>query len=102
MRIAMIGCMVMNREISLLISKSENIVRVWWLRQGLHDTPDILRAQLQKTIDEIERENQALRESQRFQAIVLAYGLCSNSVIGLRSRTLPIVVPRCDDCISCF
>ena len=75
MRIAMIGCMVMNREISLLTAKSENIIRVWWLRQGLHDTPDVLRAQLQKTIDEIEQENQALRESQRFQAIVLAYGL---------------------------
>ena len=102
MRIAMIGCMVMNREISLLTSKSENIVRVWWLRQGLHDTPDVLRAQLQKTIDEIEQENQALRESQRFQAIVLAYGLCSNGVIGLRSRSLPIIVPRCDDCISLF
>lgn len=55
MRIAMIGCMVMNREISLLTAKSENIIRVWWLRQGLHDTPDVLRAQLQKTIDEIEQ-----------------------------------------------
>ena len=102
MRIAMIGCMVMNREISLLTAKSENIIRVWWLRQGLHDTPDVLRAQLQKTIDEIEQENQALRESQRFQAIVLAYGLCSNGVIGLRSRSLPIIVPRGDDCISLF
>ena len=98
MRIAMIGCMVMNREISLLTAKSENIIRVWWLRQGLHDTPDVLRAQLQKTIDEIEQENQALRESQRFQAIVLAYGLCSNGVIGLRSRSLPIIVPRIACC----
>ena len=50
MRIAMIGCMVMNREISLLTAKSENIIRVWWLRQGLHDTPDVLRAQLNRKI----------------------------------------------------
>ena len=43
MRFALIGCMVMNREISHLIAESPNIVRAWWLKQGLHDTPDILR-----------------------------------------------------------
>ncbi len=102
MRIALIGCMVTNREISRLAAESGHVVRVWWLRQGLHDTPDILRAELQKTIDAVECENEALRENLRFDAIVLAYGLCSNGVLGLRSQTLPVVVPRCDDCISLF
>ena len=102
MRIAIIGCMVMNREISRLAADSRHVVRVWWQRQGLHDTPDILRAELQKNIDAIERENEQLRPNQRFEAIVLAYGLCSNGVIGLRSRSLPVIVPRCDDCISLF
>ncbi|MGO5097368.1 DUF1638 domain-containing protein [Agathobaculum sp. LCP25S3_E8] len=102
MRIGMIGCMVMNREISHLVSKSRHIVRVWWLRQGLHDTPDMLRQTLQNTIDEIELENDYLPETLHFEAIVLAYGLCANGVIGLHSRSLPIVVPRCDDCISLF
>lgn len=102
MRIALIGCMVMNREISRLSADSRHIVRTWWLRQGLHDTPDILRTELQHTVDEIERENEKLPESLRFEAVVLAYGLCSNGVIGLRSRSLPVVVPRCDDCISLF
>lgn len=102
MRIALIGCMVMNREISRLIAESRNVVRAWWMRQGLHDTPDLLRAELQRTVDEIERENERLPEPRRFQAVVLAYGLCSNGVVGLRSRSLPIVAPRCDDCISLF
>ena len=102
MRIAIIGCMVMNREISRLVSESRNTVRVWWLRQGLHDTPDILRTELQRALDEIERENSLLPENLRFEAVVLAYGLCSNGVLGLRSRSLPVVVPRCDDCISLF
>lgn len=102
MRIAIIGCMVMNREISRLVSESRNTVRVWWLRQGLHDTPDILRNELQRALDEIERENSLLPENLRFEAVVLAYGLCSNGVLGLRSRSLPVVVPRCDDCISLF
>ena len=102
MRIALIGCMVMNREISRLAAEGSHVIRVWWLRQGLHDTPDILRTELQKMIDSVERENEILRENLRFHAIVLAYGLCSNGVLGLRSRTLPIIVPRCDDCISLF
>ena len=102
MRIAIIGCMVFNREISYLVSQSRHVIRVWWLRQGLHNTPDILRTELQHAIDEVERENERLPENLRYEAIVLAYGLCSNGLIGLRSRTLPLVAPRCDDCISLF
>ncbi len=102
MRIAIIGCMVMNREISRLVSGSKNQVRVWWLRQGLHDTPDLLRSELQRTIDDIEKENAILRSGFRFEMIVLAYGLCSNGVLGLCSRSIPLVIPRCDDCISLF
>lgn len=102
MRLAIIGCMVMNREISHLAAESANVVRVWWLRQGLHDTPDLLRQELQRRIDEIEQENQMLHAHLRMEAIVLAYGLCSNGVIGLRSHSIPVIVPRCDDCISLF
>ena len=92
----------MNREISHLVSESQYPIRTWGLRQGLHDTPDILRHELQRVIDEIERENGRLPENLRFQAVILVYGLCSNGVVGLRSRSLPVVVPRCDDCISLF
>ena len=100
MRIALIGCMVMCREISYLVFQSRQIVRTWWLKQGLHNTPEILHIELQRLIDEIEQENQKMPSYARFDAIVLAYGLCSNSVVGLKSRSLPVVVPRCDDCIS--
>lgn len=102
MRIALIGCMVMNREISRLIAESRHVVRAWWMRQGLHDTPDKLRTELQRTLDEIEEENEQLPRARRFEVVVLAYGLCSNGVVGLRSRSLPVIVPRCDDCISLF
>lgn len=102
MRLALIGCMVMNREISHLVAESPHIIRVWWLRQGLHDTSDMLRATLQRTIDDIEQENNQLPATLRFEAVLLGYGLCSNGVLGLYSRSLPLVVPRCDDCISLF
>ena len=101
-RIALISCMVMNRELNRLISESPNIVRAWWLRQGLHDTPQILHDELQRLIDEIEEENEKLKKQQRFDRIVLGYGLCSNGVIDLHSRSIPVTVARCDDCISLF
>lgn len=102
MRIALIGCMVLNREIAYLTAQSGTVCRAWWLKQGLHDTPELLRERLQETIDRIEKENDTFSKSRRFDAICLAYGLCSNGVLGLRSRTLPLVIPRCDDCISLF
>lgn len=99
MRIALIACMVLNREINRLSSESTQIVRTWWLRQGLHDTPSTLHQRLQSTIHEIEKENSELSPCMRFDAIALAYGLCSNSVENL-SSSLPLIIPRCDDCIS--
>ena len=102
MRIALIGCMVLGREVNRLASESGHVIRTWWLRQGLHDTPDLLRRALQEKIDEVEKENAALPEHLRFEAIVFGYGLCSNGVIGLTARSVPLILPRCDDCISLF
>lgn len=101
-RFALIACAVLQRELSYEIALSENAVRAWWLRQGLHDTPDLLRQQLQNEIDHIEDEQEELPSDKKYDAILIGYGLCSNGVIGLRSRTLPLVIPRCDDCISLF
>lgn len=102
MKIALIGCHVLSREISYEVAISPHSIRTWWLRQGLHDTPDLLRREVQSAIDQIEAENLCLPEDKRFTRICLGYGLCSNGVIGLKARSLPLCLPRCDDCISLF
>lgn len=102
MNIAFIGCMVLSREISYEVSRSSNNVRTWWLRQDLHNTPEKLKKLLQKTIDEIEEENRILPEGKGFDYICLGYGLCSDSVVGLENGKIPLVIPKCDDCISLF
>lgn len=102
MKIAIIACMVFSREFNYLTSQSHHVTRTWWLRQGLHDTPDLLRKEVQQTIDQIEYENAGLPASRRFDAIAFGYGLCSNGVLGLKSGELPLIIPRCDDCISLF
>lgn len=102
MRLAMIACEVMVREVSALIAGLEHIVSVRWLKQGLHDTPDLLRKLILEQIKQIEEQNELLDDDKKFDAIVLGYGLCSNSVEGVGSDTLPVVVPKCDDCIALF
>jgi len=59
---------------------------------GLHRSPELLRVKLQETIN----------KSAGYENIVLAYGLCGMSVIGLHSDTATLILPRADDCIAIF
>ncbi len=106
MKLAIIACHVFNRELSLLAAQSASTCRVFWLEQGLHDTPALLNRQIQDKLDEIEAYQRKTREEKGprrlFDAVVLAYGLCSNGVVGLRAGSIPLVIPRCDDCIALF
>lgn len=102
MNIHMIACQVFYREISYLAATSPHATSVTWLSQGLHDTPNLLRASVQQEIDRIDKaiEEHALKHDP--DIILIGYGLCSNGTVGLSSRKLPLVVPRTDDCIGVF
>lgn len=102
LRLAMIACEVMVREVSSLIAQSEHIISVRWMKQGLHDNPSILNQMLKEKIAEVEAQNEQMAADKKFDAIVLGYGLCSNGVVGIGSDSLPLVIPKCDDCIALF
>lgn len=102
MRISIIACRVMTRELSALAARSANAIDLHWLPQGLHDVPDTLRARIASTLEEIDRDVQTGITKHRPDFIALGYGLCSNAVTGLQSREIPLVVPRTDDCIALF
>ena len=59
---------------------------------GLHRKPEELRTGLQQAID----------RSVGFDTIVLAFGLCGQATLGLRSETATLVIPKADDCIAIF
>jgi hypothetical protein len=59
---------------------------------GLHRSPELLRVKLQESID----------KSADYETVVLAFGLCGMSVVGLSSPSSTLVVPRADDCIAVF
>lgn len=102
MRIHIIACRVFTREISFYAALSPHTVDVTWLPQGLHDTPDALRRMLQEAVDGVHDQVEKNLLKHRPDAIALGYGLCSNGVVGLTTKDIPLVIPRTDDCIALF
>ena len=94
MRFRLLACEVLAREVYLCAARSPHIVDVELVEKGLHNTPDLLRAELQERID-------ATREG-LYDAILLGYGLCGNSIHDLTARDIRLVMPRAHDCITLY
>jgi len=95
MSIKMIACEVFFRELCHVLARAAAQVDVEFLPKGLHDLPAAaMRERLQSRID-------AVPEG-RYEAIILAYGLCNNGTAGLVSRHSRLVIPRGHDCMSVF
>jgi len=60
---------------------------------GLHTDPKSLKIALQNTINS---------STPDIETILLGYGLCSQAVLGLRSGSRTLIIPRVDDCIAIF
>ena len=84
----------MQKEAYLCASRCANTVDIVLMAQGLHNTPDLLRSEVQKELNKTKDVS-----DQPYDAILLGYGLCSNGVVGLTSP-IPVVVPRGHDCIT--
>lgn len=94
MRYKLISCEVLARQIYHIAAFSPHIVDIGLVAKGLHNEPDVLRAELQRLIDEIQPGT--------YDAILLGYGLCSNSVAGLTCTHTQMIVPRAHDCITLY
>jgi len=95
MRLKLICCEVFYREACLLIANSPHTCDVEFLPRGLHDLgSEKMLARLQERID-------AAADGEH-DAVLLAYGLCNNGVVGLKSPRHRIVIPRAHDCIALF
>jgi hypothetical protein len=95
MRILLIGCEVIIRELCDAITHSPHVVDAKFLSKGLHDLgPRAMRGALQAAIDEADAA------AEKYDAIALGYGLCGNGLAGLEARSIPLVLPRAHDCIT--
>ncbi|HNQ91211.1 MAG TPA: DUF1638 domain-containing protein [Verrucomicrobiota bacterium] len=89
-----VACEIALREICHAAARSPHILDLEFVTQGHHDQPAMGRVDLQNRIDAIPPD--------RYDAVLLGYGLCSNMLAGLRSRHHPIAIPRAHDCITWF
>ncbi len=86
-----ISCHVLWRELCYFASTSQNTFNFHFLKQGLHNTPDILRTQVQDAIDAVDGD---------YDAILIGYGLCSNGLVDVQARDKKLVIMRGHDCIT--
>ena len=93
MRLKLISCEVLYREMCAAVARSPHQVDVEFLPKGLHDLGGLaMRSRLQEAAGRV--------DATRYQAVLLGYALCGNGVAGSMSRTLPLVIPRAHDCIA--
>ena len=88
--VAVIGCEVIKAELEMVAQGS---VQFHFLDQGLHRTPNKMAALIQEQIDLV---------GDLVERVVIAYGLCSGGIKGIRARETGLIVPRCHDCIALF
>ena len=100
MRLKLLACKVLQREISLLVAHCEHFVDVTYIRQDLHNTPLLLNIALQEEIDKLDKGDDKYSCPEPFDAILLGYGLCSNAISGLKSATHQLIIPKAHDCIT--
>ena len=93
MRLKLISCEVLYREMCFAVARSPHQVDVEFLPKGLHDLgSEPMRRTLQDAVDRV--------DAGQFEAVLMGYALCGNGLAGLRARVLPVVIPRAHDCIA--
>ncbi len=89
-----LACEIMVRELGFVAAHSRNTLDIEFLPLGYHENPKEGRARLQERIDAV--------PPNRYDAILLGYGLCNLMLVGLTARHTPLVIPRAHDCITLF
>jgi len=92
MRLKVVACEVVARELYACAARARPAADITLLPQGLHDNSDLCRSRLQAMIDAAGPD--------RYDAVLLGYGLCNNSLAGVRAGRIPTIVPRAHDCIT--
>jgi len=94
MRLCLLCCNVFQREACHCLARTPHVVDVTFVQLGEHEHPDLLRASLQRRIDEADAMEPP------YDAILLLFGLCGNATVGLRAGRTPLVMPRAHDCAT--
>ncbi|MBP1691035.1 MAG: hypothetical protein H6Q32_387 [Bacteroidetes bacterium] len=95
MKLKLVACEVLYRELCALIARSPHQVDFAYLPKGLHDIgASGMATRLQAAVDQADAPGH--------DAVLMGYALCNNGIVGLQARSLPLVIPRGHDCMTLF
>ena len=95
LRLKLIACEILYRELCEVVARSVNQVDVEFLPKGLHDMGQAgMSARLAEVLAGVDET--------KYEAVLFGYALCSNGLVGLTARNIPLVIPRAHDCITLF
>lgn len=86
-----IACKTLQRELELALEHIVEEYQIIWIESGLHNTPKKLTLRLQEEFNKISKD---------CNRVLLCFGTCGNSVVGLKTGEFELVIPRVDDCIT--
>ncbi|UMZ74341.1 DUF1638 domain-containing protein [Natranaerofaba carboxydovora] len=90
----LVACETLKKELEASIEETEVDYEIIWVESGLHNTPEFLKSRLQEELDKLDNENNNV------ERVLLAFGFCGNSVLGLKSRNFELILPGVEDCIT--
>ncbi|MBP1636373.1 MAG: hypothetical protein H6Q10_2947 [Acidobacteria bacterium] len=86
----LIACRALAGELELASREAGVAHPTRWIEAAVHVRPDALRRRLQDELDGIAGA----------ERVILGFGYCGHSLLGLRAGAFELVFPRADDCIS--
>jgi N-methylhydantoinase A/oxoprolinase/acetone carboxylase beta subunit len=95
-RVHVIACGVLAADLDRAARRCGVSVTVDYLPGGLHERPGELRRRLQESID---AASSAMETPHR---IAIGYGLCGRGTVGIHARSVPLTIPKVQDCIALF
>jgi len=90
-RLGVIACDIMKRELEPLLKKIPCIAKVIFLEMALHCYPEKMKIAIKEQIDLIKDE---------VDAVFLGYGFCQSLKDIEDEFDIPVVMPQLDDCIQ--
>lgn len=86
---AILACQTLQAELTLAVQETKRDFPIIYVESGLHNTPELLHKKIQEEINRIDNVD----------TILLLFGYCGNSLLGIKSNKAKLVLPKVDDCI---
>jgi hypothetical protein len=87
-----VACRTLEPELKLVMGRRGIALPIAFVESGKHAWPDKLRDCIQESVDSVPEG----------KTILLVFGFCGNSMVGVKSRSHTLVLPRVADCIPLF